>query len=46
MRGRLKICLKEGQAARTDEKLSGRKIIEILKKNPEKDPENYDDGVF
>jgi len=25
---------------------SGRKIVEILKKNPEKDPEGYDDGVF
>ena len=26
-----------------DRKCSGRKIIEILKKNPKKDPENYDE---
>ncbi|RDW87512.1 hypothetical protein BP5796_03206 [Coleophoma crateriformis] len=25
---------------------SGRKIIEILKKNPNKDPEGYDDGML
>ena len=25
---------------------SGRKIIEILKKNPKKDPEKYDQGSF
>lgn len=24
---------------------SGRKIIEVLKKNPEKDPEGYDEGT-
>lgn len=24
---------------------SGRKIVEIMKKNPKKDPEGYDEGV-